>query len=134
MSSIAASMSVPNHALYAASKSANEGLCRSFAADGGPKGITANCIAPGGIKTDMFEQNAWHYAPGGTPETPISSIEAGIAKMVPLGRVAVPADIARVVMFLSHSDSEWINGTYKFRSGYTIENPISNDKQVKLSA
>lgn len=110
MSSIAASMSVPNHALYAASKSANEGLCRSFAADGGPKGITANCIAPGGIKTDMFEQNAWHYAPGGTPDTPISSIEAGIAKMVPLGRVAIPADIARVIMFLSHNDSEWING------------------------
>jgi 3-oxoacyl-[acyl-carrier protein] reductase len=110
MSSIAASMSVPNHALYAASKSANEGLCRSFAADAGPKGITANCIAPGGIKTDMFEQNAWHYAPGGTPDTPISSIEAGIAKMVPLGRVAIPADIARVIMFLSHPDSEWING------------------------
>ena len=103
-------MSVPNHALYAASKSANEGLCRSFAADGGPKRITANCIAPGGIKTEMFEQNAWHYAPGGTPDTPISQIEAGISKLVPLGRVAQPIDIANVVMFLSHPDSEWING------------------------
>jgi NAD(P)-dependent dehydrogenase (short-subunit alcohol dehydrogenase family) len=30
--------------------------------------------------------------------------------MVPLGRVAIPADIARVIMFLSHPDSEWING------------------------
>ncbi|RMZ91993.1 hypothetical protein DV736_g765, partial [Chaetothyriales sp. CBS 134916] len=110
MSSIAAGMSVPNHALYAASKSANEGLARSFAADGGPRRITANAIAPGGIKTDMFEQNAWHYAPGGTPETPISQIEAGIAKLVPLGRVAQPKDIANVIMFLSHPDSEWING------------------------
>jgi 3-oxoacyl-[acyl-carrier protein] reductase len=110
MSSIAAGLSVPNHALYAGSKSAAEGICRSIAADGGPKRITANAIAPGGIKTDMFEQNAWHYAPGATKETPISQIEAGIAKLVPLGRVAVPADIAKVVMFLCHDDSEWLNG------------------------
>merc|ERR1711939_777457 len=64
MSSIAASLSVPNHALYCASKSAAEGLARSFAADGGPRRITCNAIAPGGIKTDMFAQNAWHYSPG----------------------------------------------------------------------
>ena len=120
MSSIAASMSVANHALYAASKSANEGLCRSFAADGGPKRITCNCIAPGGIKTEMFEQNAWHYAPGGTPDTPISQIEAGISKLVPLGRVAIPADIANVVMFLCHNDSEWINGMCHSELGETL--------------
>lgn len=110
MSSIAARLSVANHALYCASKSANEGLCRSFAADGGPRGITCNAIAPGGIKTDMFKQNAWHYAPGGTPDTPLEEIEAGIASLIPLGRVAVPADIAKVVMFLCHEDSEWITG------------------------
>ncbi|RVX69880.1 hypothetical protein B0A52_05715 [Exophiala mesophila] len=110
MSSIAAGMSVPNHALYAGSKSAVEGFTRSFAADGGPKRITANAIAPGGIKTDMFAQNAWHYAPGATKETPLETIEAGIAKLIPLGRVAVPQDIAKVVMFLCHDDSEWLNG------------------------
>jgi NAD(P)-dependent dehydrogenase (short-subunit alcohol dehydrogenase family) len=116
MSSIAAGMSVPNHALYAGSKSAVEGFTRSFAADGGPKRITANAIAPGGIKTDMFHQNAWHYAPGATKDTPIEHIEAGIAKLIPLGRCAVPADIARVVMFLCHDDSEWLNG--KTRSSF----------------
>jgi 3-oxoacyl-[acyl-carrier protein] reductase len=110
MSSVAAGMSVANHALYCASKCANEGLCRSFAADGGPKGITANCIAPGGIKTDMFAKNAYHYAPGGTPDTPLSEIEAGISSLVPLGRVAVPLDIAKCVMLLCHEDSEWITG------------------------
>lgn len=110
MSSIAAGLGVPNHALYAGSKSAVEGFARSFAADGGPKRITANAIAPGGIKTDMFAQNAWHYSPGATKETPLEQIEAGIAKLIPLGRCAVPDDIARVVMFLCHPDSEWING------------------------
>lgn len=110
MSSIAARIGVPNHALYAGSKSAVEGFARSFAADGGPRRITANAIAPGGIKTDMFAQNAWHYSPGATKETPIEVIEAGIAKLIPLGRCAVPDDIAKVVMFLCHPDSEWING------------------------
>lgn len=132
MSSIAAGMSVPNHALYAGSKSAVEGFTRSFAADGGPKRITANAIAPGGIKTDMFEQNAWHYAPGATKDTPIETIEAGIAKLIPLGRCAVPADIARVVMFLCHDDSEWLNGkacsSFHFHSyqGANIETYRSN--------
>jgi len=116
MSSIAAGMSVRNHALYAGSKSAAEGFARSFAADGGPKRITSNAIAPGGIKTDMFEQNAWHYAPGATKETPISTIEAGIAKLIPLGRCAVPDDIAKVVMFLCHPDSEWVNGMWSVDS------------------
>ncbi len=112
MSSIAASLSVPNHALYCASKSAAEGLARSFAADGGPRRITCNAIAPGGIKTDMFAQNAWHYSPGATKETPIEEIEAGIAKLIPLGRCAVPDDIAKVVMFLCHDDSEWVTGEF----------------------
>ena len=112
MSSIAAGLGVPNHALYAGSKSAVEGFARSFAADGGPRRITANAIAPGGIKTDMFAQNAWHYSPGATKDTPLEQIEAGIAKLIPLGRCAVPADIAKVVMFLCHPDSEWVNGQY----------------------
>jgi 3-oxoacyl-[acyl-carrier protein] reductase len=77
----------------------------------------------------MFEQNAWHYAPGGTPETPISSIEAGISKLVPLGRVAIPADIARVIMFLSHPDSEWINGECRaLKSGTSFSNDMKQDK------
>ncbi|KAK5451426.1 Actin-related protein 2 [Exophiala xenobiotica] len=121
MSSIAASLSVPNHALYCASKSAAEGLARSFAADGGPRRITCNAIAPGGIKTDMFAQNAWHYSPGATKETPIEEIEAGIAKLIPLNRCAVPDDIAKVVMFLCHDDSEWVTGqTIRLTGGSTI--------------
>src|SRR5271170_1795361 len=111
MSSVAANMSgVKNHALYAGSKAAVEGFCRSFSADAGPKRITVNAIAPGGIKTDMFSNNAWHYSPGATKDTPMAQIEAGIASMCPLGRCAVPDDIAKVVKFLCHPDSEWING------------------------
>ncbi|TVY82992.1 Short chain dehydrogenase mdpC [Lachnellula suecica] len=111
MSSVAATMSgVPNHALYAGSKAAVEGFTRSFAKDCGHKRITVNAIAPGGVKSDMFQQNAWHYSPGGMPGMDLQKIEAGLASLCPLGRVAVPQDIGRIVAFLAHSDSEWING------------------------
>lgn len=60
MSSVAATMSgIPNHALYAGSKAAVEGFTRSFSVDCGEKGITVNAIAPGGVKTDMYDENAW---------------------------------------------------------------------------
>lgn len=87
MSSVAATMSgIPNHALYAGSKAAVEGFTRSFSVDCGEKGITVNAIAPGGIKTDMFDANAWHYVPKGYPEMPMEQIEAGLAAQTPLKR------------------------------------------------
>lgn len=110
-SSVAASMAgVPNHALYAGSKAAVEGFTRSFAEDCGPKRITVNAIAPGGILTDMFEANSWHYAPGGTPDMSSDVTARGLAGLCPLGRVGLPRDIARVVAWLAGAESEWVNG------------------------
>lgn len=45
---------VPAHSIYAASKAAVQGMVRCLAYDFGPKNITVNCVAPGGIKTDMY--------------------------------------------------------------------------------
>ncbi len=113
MSSIAATASaVPNHALYSGSKAAVEGFARSFAIDCGPMGITVNSIAPGGIKTEMFDENAWHYGPGGSPDMPLEAIDAGIAKACPLRRVGQPSDIGRAVSLLVSPESEWINGEF----------------------
>ncbi|RFU35779.1 hypothetical protein B7463_g568, partial [Scytalidium lignicola] len=117
-SSIAAQMhGVPNHSLYAGSKAAVEGFARSFAKDCGPKAITCNAIAPGGVMSDMFHENAWHYAPNGTPDIPVQEIEAKLASMNPLGRVASAKDIAKCVGLLCHPDSEWINGQTLLMSG-----------------
>lgn len=110
-SSIAASLpGIRNHALYAGSKAAVEGLTRAFAADAGKKQITVNAIAPGGILTDMFDVHAWNYVPGGTPDTPIEKIKNGLRQMVPLDRIGTPADIGKAVSLLCHPDGEWING------------------------
>ncbi|KAI1850589.1 hypothetical protein JX265_004299 [Neoarthrinium moseri] len=110
-SSIAAQMTgIPNHALYAGSKAAIEGFTRSFAVDCGKKNITCNAIAPGGIQTDMFDENSWHYVPGGHKDMDINKIKDGLAKMCPLNRVGTPADIGKIVYCLVSNEGEWING------------------------
>ena len=59
MSSIAAGLlGVRDHVLYNASKMAVIGMIKGFATDFGVRGITVNGVAPGGIKSDMFTQNA----------------------------------------------------------------------------
>lgn len=110
MSSIAAGLGVPGHALYAGSKSAVEGFTRCFAADFGKKRATVNAIAPAGIKSDMWLKNAWRYAPGCDKTSSLQDIETALASGSPLKRCGVPADIGRIVSFLASPDGEWING------------------------
>ncbi|KAK3292974.1 uncharacterized protein B0H64DRAFT_203858 [Chaetomium fimeti] len=118
MTSIAAGlMGVKNHALYNASKMAVIGMVKAFATDFGVKGITVNGVAPGGVKSDMFTQNAWHYIPGATPDTPAKEIEELMADFCPLGRCAVPEDVARAVAFLASQDGGWVNGQVLTISG-----------------
>ena len=114
MSSIAAGLlGVADHALYSGSKSAVNGIVKSFATDFGKKGMTCNAIAPGGVKSDMFTQVAWRYIPGADGSWSADAIEGAMASHCPLGRCAVPQDIARVVAFLASEDGGWVNGTVK---------------------
>ncbi|KAJ5175048.1 uncharacterized protein N7482_000925 [Penicillium canariense] len=110
MSSIAAGVGVAGHALYAGSKSAVEGFTRCFAADFGKKSCTVNAIAPAGVKTDMWDANAWRYAPGCDRSSSLEEIEAALASGSPLKRCGVPRDVGRIVAFLASPESEWING------------------------
>ncbi|KAK4989113.1 hypothetical protein LTR50_003448 [Elasticomyces elasticus] len=111
MSSIAAGLlGVKDHVLYSASKMAVIGMIKAFATDFGARGITVNGVAPGGIKSDMFTTNAWHYIPGGSPDWPKEKIETLMANHCPLGRCAEPEDVARVVAFLASEDGGWVNG------------------------
>lgn len=128
MSSISAGkVGIKRHALYSSSKMAVIGMVKSFATDFGARRITVNGIAPGGVLSDMFYQNCWNYIPGkpeesgcapftyellsgATPDWPAEKLEDLTAKACPLGRCAVPEDIARVVAFLASDDGGWVNG------------------------
>jgi len=132
MTSIAAGlMGVKNHALYNSSKMAVIGMVKAFATDFGVKGITVNGVAPGGIKSDMFTQNAWHYIPGGTPDIPAAKIEQMMADHCPLGRCAVPEDVARVVAFLASEDGGWVNGEFTWLMGVLRLGCVLTTSQVR---
>lgn len=113
MSSIAAGVGVPGHALYAGSKAAVEGFTRCFAADFGKKKCTVNTIAPAGVKSDMWMANSWRYAPGCDKGSSMNEIEQALANGSPLNRCGVPEDIGRVVCLLASPDGEWINGEFR---------------------
>lgn len=88
----------PNYGVYAATKAAVEALTHVLAKELGPRGITVNAVAPGPIETALFMD--------GKTEAQL----AAITKLIPLGRLGQPADIAGLVAFLADPDSGWVNG------------------------
>ncbi|KAG9663102.1 hypothetical protein KCU64_g1538, partial [Aureobasidium melanogenum] len=118
ISSVSAVMGFPNHALYSASKAAIQGMVRSLAWDFGKRNITVNCIAPGGIKTDMYAEAAANYIPGGDKMS-IEDIDAKVSQWSPLGRPGFPDDIAGVVALLASEEAQWITGQTMHVNGGT---------------
>ncbi|KAF4633697.1 hypothetical protein G7Y89_g4429 [Cudoniella acicularis] len=100
---------VPKHTLYSGSKGAIETFVRCMAIDMGDKKITVNCVAPGGIKTDMYHKVCREYIPNGENLND-EQVDEYAATWSPLHRVGLPIDVARVVCFLASQDGEWING------------------------
>ncbi|KAG9452055.1 hypothetical protein H6P81_004959 [Aristolochia fimbriata] len=88
----------PGYGAYAASKAAVETMVRIMAKELKGTRITANCVAPGAVETDMF------YA-GKSPEAVQMSID-----ICPMGRLGQVEDIAPVVGFLAGDPAEWVNG------------------------
>ena len=82
---------------YSASKAGLIGLAKSIAKEMGPRGIRANCIAPGFIITDMT--NA-------LPE----NVREEWAKQIPLRRGGTPEDVANVALFLASDLSSYVSG------------------------
>ncbi|MEI9429677.1 SDR family oxidoreductase [Mesorhizobium sp. Cs1299R1N3] len=88
----------PGYGVYAATKAAVEAMTHILAKELGARGITVNAVAPGPVETALF-----------TDGKSAAQIEA-TAKMIPLGRLGQPDDIAGVVSFLAGPDSGWVNG------------------------
>ena len=100
---------VPKHAVYSGSKGAIETFTRCMAIDCGDKKITVNCVAPGGIKTDMYHAVCREYIPNGE-NLNNDQVDEYAATWSPMNRVGQPIDVARVTAFLASQDGEWING------------------------
>lgn len=88
----------PGYAAYASMKGAIEVFTRYLAKELGSRGITANVVAPGIIKTD-FTSEAFNSHEG---------FEDMIAGHIALGRAGVPEDIGGVIAFLCTEDARWV--------------------------
>ena len=82
---------------YSASKAGMIGLAKSIAKEMGPRGIRANCIAPGFIITDMTNQLS-------------DEIKEAWCKQIPLRRGGTPEDVAKVALFLASDLSSYVSG------------------------
>jgi tetrahydroxynaphthalene reductase len=93
LSSISASAkNIGNHALYSGFKAAVEAVGRCLAVDMKDKKIRVNCIAPGGIKTDMYAEHARKYIPGSEGWSG-EKVEEVASSFGLLGRMGLPSDV-----------------------------------------
>lgn len=101
LSSTAGLVGSPGLSAYAASKAALIGLTRALAAELAADGIRVNCVAPGFVKTEMFDR----YAASVPPE----HLSEQLA-LFPLG-LGTPRDVAYGVAYLLAETGRWITGT-----------------------
>jgi 3alpha(or 20beta)-hydroxysteroid dehydrogenase len=89
---------VPTYGAYAASKSAIVSITRTAALELAPRGIRVNCVCPGTVDTPMAYQEG---------------LEAELAlapKIMPLGRLCKPEEVAALFHFLASHEAAFISG------------------------
>ena len=100
ISSGLARFSLPGSSAYGAAKGAVEVLTRYLAKELGPRGITANAVAPGAIQTD--------FSGGMVRDNP--EVNQHVAEMTALGRAGVLDDIGPMIAALLSDENRWVNG------------------------
>jgi len=82
---------------YAASKAGLIGFTQSVAREFASRGITANCIAPGFIETDMTSELN-------------EALKTNIMKQIPMGKFGAADDIANAALFLAGPAAGYVTG------------------------
>lgn len=97
LASLAGVCADPFHAAYASSKAGVAALTRAMALEFARRGIRINCVSPGAVRTNIA--------------IPSDQLEVR-NKMdgIPIGYIAEPEDVARVVIFLASDDSDYLVG------------------------
>ena len=94
LSSVSARLGHRGQTNYSAAKAGLEGACRSLASEVARLGIRVNVVAPGLIATEMIQ------------DFPAEMIK----QIIPMGRVGLPEEVAKVVRFLCSDESAYMTG------------------------
>lgn len=97
MSSINDTVAIPDYLAYTISKGGLLQMTKAMAIELAPYGIRVNAIGPGSVKTEML---------AGVSGDKLDEIQA----RTPMGRVALPDEVASVASFLASDDSSYITG------------------------
>ncbi|XP_066341127.1 NADPH-dependent aldehyde reductase-like protein, chloroplastic [Miscanthus floridulus] len=90
-------MLLPGYAAYTATNAAVEAMTKILAKEVAAKGVTANVVAPGPVRTELFL--------AGKDEAFLRRVE-----QQSMGRIAETTDVAPVVAFLASNAAAWVNG------------------------
>ena len=97
ISSIAGVMGQAGSTNYAASKAGLIGMTKSIVREVAKKNVTANCIAPGFILTEMTEKLA-------------DVVKEGAKQIIPAKKFGSVADVAKAVAFFASDDTAYVTG------------------------
>jgi len=116
VASVASSLKgLPGRFVYGASKAAVIGLTKSVAADFVTRGIRCNAICPGTVESPSLRQRiaAQAQASGQT----LAQVHAAFVARQPMGRLAMPQEIAALAVYLASDESAFTTGTTQVCDG-----------------
>ena len=104
--SVVSTLTPPATSIYAATKSAVDGITRVLAKELGPRNIRVNSINPGVVDTE-----------GARALGSYDQVANAIKALTPLGRTGMPEDIGLIAAFLASDEARWLTGEIIFGSG-----------------
>ncbi len=108
--SIVGSKGLPANSVYSATKAAVRSFARTWTTDLKSRRIRVNAVSPGSIDTPGLSQLL------GTSEAGQQRLKM-ISGSIPMGRLGIPDEIAKAVVFLASEDSSYITGIELFVDG-----------------
>lgn len=104
---------------YVAAKHGLEGLSKVTALEGGPHGVTSNCINPGYVRTPLVEKQIADQARlHGIPEAEV--VEKVMLTESAIKQLVEPAEVASLALWLAGADSRMVTGaSYTMDGGWS---------------